>query len=109
MWRHRNGIRHHPNSLANRRLAAELDDIIGQHFELGTDNLLPQHHHWIHDCPKAEILQYDIHLKRQWIASVEQHRRLFDRTQTRSRLAQQGQRLLMRRWLEGLNPFEPDT
>jgi hypothetical protein len=97
MWDHRNDILHSTITPAKLRKIAKMDFRMRYHFNLGTNGLLPRDWHWLSELTK--VLQYDLDVKAQWLASIELARERFDARQELNANAMRTQREFMEQWL----------
>ena len=67
---HCNDVRLNTTSPANHLAIKDLNQQIRAEFDLGTDGIGHQDHHWF-VTPLTHVLDYDQEHKAQWIASVD--------------------------------------
>ena len=100
MWEHRNGVLHNTVTPAQLREIALLNLQVEEEFQTGTRNLSTRDFHWF-SKPRTVILQYDQHLKSQWLASVELARERYANRHELATASVRQQRRFMTNWLGG--------
>ena len=106
LWDHRNRVLHAPNGPLATSELAQLDHQITQEYAQGNTGLRPLDRHLL-QTPLASILSGTRSSQRKWLHSVRLARQIaLPDPELTARTQMQRQQMLMRRWLQPVNPAQ---